>query len=509
MLYGPPWHIGGLQVNVPEQEGKWAAQRLPTGLGESRPTANFGGTGQCITEQSQNQDIAYDLIAAGNLSVEGNLYDFKQRTVYPSYIPTYERPELQGAIALLQRDQDRRVVCLGRARVAAIQPVAVLLRRQRGDGSRRHHAGDDQPGRARAGTCRSLGPRFAETAELALLTRPETDSAQCRSPVCGQGRGYRGRDARPVTTQARLDYCLKTPSADAIMAPRKSSNRRCGAWLGKLRGTEATAVVPVTAAAAPRARTGRAPGSRTITPYLFLAPFFIVYSIFLLYPVIDAFLLSFNERVGISTPHFVGLQNYLDLLHDERYLKALLNTTLYALASVFILSPLALLVALAVRSFVVPSVNMRSFYRVAFFLPNITSFVVIALMFGLVFDTDFGLLNAFLEAIGQPTHNWLRSETLALPSIVLVAIWTYLGINSLYFLAGLQNIPDELSEAAQLDGAEPLPGVLEYHAAVAAADDPVRRRAGGHLLLSDLRAPVSAHPGRPIRRLADAGGLPL
>ena len=95
MLYGPPWHIGGLQVNVPEQEGKWAAQRLPTGLGESRPTANFGGTGQCITEQSQNQDIAYDLIAAGNLSVEGNMYDFEQRTVYPAYIPTYERPELK------------------------------------------------------------------------------------------------------------------------------------------------------------------------------------------------------------------------------------------------------------------------------------------------------------------------------------------------------------------------------------------------------------------------------
>jgi ABC-type sugar transport system permease subunit len=224
------------------------------------------------------------------------------------------------------------------------------------------------------------------------------------------------------------------------------------AW--QIARNDATAIVPVTAVATPRARTGRAPGRRTITPYLFLAPFFIVYSIFLLYPVIDAFVLSFNKRVGISSAHFVGLQNYLTLLHDERYLRALLNTTLYALASVFILSPLALLVALAVRSFVVPSVNMRSFYRIAFFLPNITSFVVIALMFGLVFDTDFGLLNAFLDAIGQPTHNWLRSETLALPSIVLVAIWTYLGINSLYFLAGLQNIPDELSEAAQLDGAD-------------------------------------------------------
>jgi ABC-type sugar transport system permease subunit len=210
---------------------------------------------------------------------------------------------------------------------------------------------------------------------------------------------------------------------------------------------------PAPAAVVRPARTGRAPGRRAITPYLFLAPFFIVYAIFLLYPVIDAFRLSFNERIGISAPTFVGLENYRTLFQDERYLKALLNTTLYAGASLFILSPLALLLALAVRSFLVPSANMKSFYRIAYFLPNITSFVVIALMFGLVFDANYGLLNAFLEAIGQPTHNWLRSQTLALPSIVLVAIWTFLGINSLYFLAGLQNIPDELSEAAQLDGA--------------------------------------------------------
>jgi ABC-type sugar transport system permease subunit len=210
---------------------------------------------------------------------------------------------------------------------------------------------------------------------------------------------------------------------------------------------------PAPAAVVRPARTGRAPGRRAATPYLFLAPFFIVYSIFLLYPVIDAFRLSFNERIGISAPTFVGLENYRTLFQDERYLRALLNTTLYAGASLFILSPLALLLALAVRSFLVPSANMKSFYRIAYFLPNITSFVVIALMFGLVFDANYGLLNAFLEAIGQPTHNWLRSQTLALPSIVLVAIWTFLGINSLYFLAGLQTIPDELSEAAQLDGA--------------------------------------------------------
>ena len=94
-MWGPPWHLGNLQSNVPGQSGEWVVQTVPSGLGESRPTANFGGTGQCITEQSQNQDIAWDLLKAGNLTVEGNLNDFQARTVYPAYIPTYERPELQ------------------------------------------------------------------------------------------------------------------------------------------------------------------------------------------------------------------------------------------------------------------------------------------------------------------------------------------------------------------------------------------------------------------------------
>ena len=185
-------------------------------------------------------------------------------------------------------------------------------------------------------------------------------------------------------------------------------------------GGSAIATPGAAIATARRTGVGRAPGSRAITPYLFLAPFFIVYSIFLLYPVVSAFRLSFFRLSGISTPRFIGLGNYRTLFTDERYLHALLNTSLYALASVFILSPLALLVALAVRSFIVPSANLQSFYRIAFFLPNITSFVVIALMFGLIFDNDFGLLNAFLASIGLPTYNWLRSETLALPSIVMV-----------------------------------------------------------------------------------------
>jgi ABC-type sugar transport system permease subunit len=191
----------------------------------------------------------------------------------------------------------------------------------------------------------------------------------------------------------------------------------------------------------------------TAAPYLFLLPFFAIYCTFLLYPTFSALWLSFQEAVALDAPSFIGLDNYVRLVQDERYLHALRNTTVYALASVFILSPLALAVALAIRSFLVPSVNLKSFYRISLFLPFITSLVVIALMFSLIFNKDFGLLNAFFRSIGLPELNWLRSERLAMVSIILVGIWTYLGVNSLYFLAGLQNIPHELNEAAAIDGA--------------------------------------------------------
>ena len=92
--WGPPWHLSFFIDQVPDQSGKWDVQELPTGLGESRPTANFGGTGQAITEQSGNPDASWDLIRAANLTKTGVLFDFKERTAYPAYKPAYEDPAL-------------------------------------------------------------------------------------------------------------------------------------------------------------------------------------------------------------------------------------------------------------------------------------------------------------------------------------------------------------------------------------------------------------------------------
>jgi ABC-type sugar transport system permease subunit len=193
--------------------------------------------------------------------------------------------------------------------------------------------------------------------------------------------------------------------------------------------------------------------ARAFTPYLFILPFFTIQAVFLLYPVVSALFLSFYQATGVGARKFIGLGNYVALAQDPRYLHALLNTTEYALGSIFILSPLALLIALAVRSFIVPGDNTRSFYRLAYFMPQLTSFVVIALMFALVFDKDYGLLNNFLAGFGLPKVGWLRESGLAMPSVIMVSIWTFVGINSLYFLAGLQNIPAEVNETAAIDGA--------------------------------------------------------
>jgi ABC-type sugar transport system permease subunit len=189
---------------------------------------------------------------------------------------------------------------------------------------------------------------------------------------------------------------------------------------------------------------------RGLAPYLFLAPFIILFFLFFAYPVGYAFYLSLFKRVGFAPPSYVGLHNYADLLGDGRFLHSLGNTSYYAAGSLFVLSPLALLIALALNS---DLLRLKGLYRLLFFLPFVTSAVVVALMFSLVFDKTYGLLNAALGLVGIPRIPWIESTTWSMPSIILLGIWTYVGINAMYFLAGLQNIPKELVEAARIDGA--------------------------------------------------------
>lgn len=191
---------------------------------------------------------------------------------------------------------------------------------------------------------------------------------------------------------------------------------------------------------------------RKAAPYLFISPFFIGYAVFFLLPVALSLRLSFFKQDGItSEPRFIGFNNYERLLKDDLFIQSLLNTTYYALGSIFIIVPLALGLALLLS---IPRLRLREFFRLFFFTPNITSGVVVGIIFGLVFNEQYGLINNFLlTPFGIEPVRWLRDPNWVMPSIIILGVWKFTGINALYFMVGLQNISPDLKEAARVDGA--------------------------------------------------------
>lgn len=191
---------------------------------------------------------------------------------------------------------------------------------------------------------------------------------------------------------------------------------------------------------------------RRLAPYLFISPFFIGYAIFFGYPVLYSLYLSFFEQVGIGSERtFVGLDNYVNLFNDRLFLKSLWNTTYYAMGSIFLIVPVALGLALILT---IRHLRLREFFRLFFFAPYVISGVVIAILFTLVFEGEYGLLNNFVLApLGLGKVDWLRNPAAIMPAIIILGLWRFVGINALYFMVGLQNVPEELKEAARIDGA--------------------------------------------------------
>lgn len=191
--------------------------------------------------------------------------------------------------------------------------------------------------------------------------------------------------------------------------------------------------------------------SKRLTPYLFIAPFWIVYLLFGAYPALYGFVLGFFSTQGLIPERFIGLKNFTDLFADQRFYKALFNTTYYAAGSLFVILPIALIIALGIHAKIVR--RIKGFLTTAYFLPFVTPAIVAAIMFTLIFGERYGLLNYYLGFFNIEPIPWIRLPAFAMPALIILGIWRYAGINALYFLAGLQSIPDELYEAALIDGA--------------------------------------------------------
>jgi multiple sugar transport system permease protein len=185
-------------------------------------------------------------------------------------------------------------------------------------------------------------------------------------------------------------------------------------------------------------------------PYLFISPFYILFILFFLFPTAFALVLGFLKWSSLGTPTFFGLNNYQHLFAQDVFWKAVGNTFFYALASLGIIVPLALLEALALNS---RMLRFKTLWRVVYFAPIVCSTVAVSLIFRMLYNKDFGTINGFIMALGGFPIDWLGDEHFAKAAVMGVVIWRWTGLLAVYFLAGLQSIPEELHEAAAIDGA--------------------------------------------------------
>ena len=190
--------------------------------------------------------------------------------------------------------------------------------------------------------------------------------------------------------------------------------------------------------------------------YLFVSPFFILFAIFGLYPILFSLYLSLVKWDGLTVPQFVGLANFRKLFTDPAFFRAIWNTLLIGVIYIPPMFIGAFLLAVLLNQ---QGLRLRAFFRAAAFVPCITPTVVIAIVFMLLFGTKLGLVNyllrAFITRLGGhfADIDWLDSEALSKVSVSILLVWRWTGYNAVLMLAGLQGIPEELYEAATIDGA--------------------------------------------------------
>lgn len=194
--------------------------------------------------------------------------------------------------------------------------------------------------------------------------------------------------------------------------------------------------------------------------YLFLLPALLVMTLFNFYPIIWSFIVSFNKTKAIEIKQaglfdipgkFVALDNYMQVLKNDLFLKSIGNTSYFGL--IFI--PLTLLLSLLLAIYINRKFRGVNFFRTVLFIPYIISVISSSLIFLALFNSESGFINAVLQQFNIDGPNWLSSKWLAMPVIAIMSIWRRVGYFMLMYLAGLQNIPTSLYEVAEIDGATP------------------------------------------------------
>ena len=187
-----------------------------------------------------------------------------------------------------------------------------------------------------------------------------------------------------------------------------------------------------------------------LEPYIYISPALIIFTVFVFVPLIFSIYLSFTNWDLISKgADFIWFKNYLRLANNKNFWNAVKNTVYFTIGIVPTQMALALISALLLNT----KIKLKSLFRSIYFLPVIVPITVTAIVWMFIFSPSFGILNYILGSIGLPQPGWLYDPLWALPALIVLAVWTNFGYFTVIFLAGLQSIPSEMIEAAQVDGA--------------------------------------------------------
>jgi cellobiose transport system permease protein len=188
-----------------------------------------------------------------------------------------------------------------------------------------------------------------------------------------------------------------------------------------------------------------------VSPYLYIAPFFIVFAVFGLYPLIYTFWVSLHDWMpGDLDPKFIGVDNYIEIWSDEKFWNSVQNTF-----GIFLLSTIPqLILALMVANALNRRIRGRTFFRMAIAVPIITSTAAVAIIFGQLFNTEYGGINYILDLFGVSEHiDWHAERFASWGAIAVMVDWRWVGYNALIYLAAMQSISKDLYESAEIDGA--------------------------------------------------------
>ena len=186
--------------------------------------------------------------------------------------------------------------------------------------------------------------------------------------------------------------------------------------------------------------------------FIFAFPALLLFTVFVIYPIFPEVLISFQKNDGFRNMGYVGLKNYIDVLKNDTFWRANLNTFVIVLLSTFVALPVSLILALVMDRLSEP---IRRFFKASSVLPAVLSVTVIAQMWIAIYEPMWGLLNSILRALGLDSLAlaWLADSRTVVPAIAVAFLWQYLGLNALLFYTGIKAIPKTYYEAALIDGA--------------------------------------------------------